>query len=364
MSRSAHVVGFINTSASWGGGEKWHFEAACFLQEQGYEVIFFCEPDSKIYQQLKQSNIRTEALAVSNLSFLNLVKLLRLKNRFRQLNIKSLLLNSPADVKLAAPAAKFAGVEKIIFRRGMPHPIRNNALNRWLVRTALTHVIANSQSVANTLGVNTGGIVPTEIIHVIENGMHFDESGNCTPLAEPIPDCICLSTAGRMVRQKNQSFLLKVAARLRDQQLNFRLIIAGTGELEAQLKAETSALNLNSAVLFPGFVTEMATLFNSTDIFLFPSLYEGSPNTLIEAAGAGLPIIATDIPANREILADHSLGRLVTPGDTDGFCQAIQELAGNTSLRHSIGAQAKTEVRRRFDLDKVRRKLLELLESP
>jgi glycosyltransferase involved in cell wall biosynthesis len=354
-------IGFVNSSRSWGGGEKWHFEAAEFLQQQGYNVVFFCEPGSAIEQRLTEAGIRTENVRISNLSFLNPFKRHKLATRLRKLNVRTLILNSPADVKTAGPAARTAGVEKIIFRRGMPHRLKNNALNRWLFTKVITLVVANSQSVAATLSSDSGGIVAPDHIIVIENGMNFDAAPAVKPLLDKSADRLVLGSAGRMVPQKNQKILIDVAERLRIDDSHFLLVIAGTGELENELQQEAERRGLQDWIHFPGFINNMHALFAITDIFVFPSLYEGSPNTIIEAAGAGLPVIASDIPPNREILWNESLGRLVPVDDVDAYCTAIRELAQNATLRSDLGQAAQTEVRARFNLKQTRDKLLTVI---
>jgi glycosyltransferase involved in cell wall biosynthesis len=355
------IVGFINSCRAWGGGEKWHFEAARDLQSRGFNVVFFCEPGSEIETRLIAAGIPTQSLSIRNLSFLNFFKLQSLATRFKALGIETLILNSPSDVKLAGPAAKLARINNIIFRRGMPHSISNNFYNRWLFNSVVHRVIANSQAVADSLDIASGGIVPSEKISLIENGLSFDENTTVPPYQLNTSGGITLSTAGRMVRQKNQRFLIDVSEELAKRGLDFVLNIAGSGALESELKTTVAEKGLKAHVRFPGFVEHMHDFLATTDIFLFPSLYEGSPNTLIEAAGAGLAIVASDIPPNREILPNDTYGRLLQIGDTSGFCDAIEELAADAELRRKIGAAAKARVRHKFNLDNARDKLVAIL---
>jgi glycosyltransferase involved in cell wall biosynthesis len=361
MAQDNKVIGFVNSSKSWGGGEKWHYEAAFDLKQLGYSIHFFCEPGSEIEQRLKAANIDTVPASISNLSFLNPLKIFQLRKEFRLLNIQTLVLNSPSDVKTAALAAHLAGVANIIFRRGMSRPVSRNFFNNWLFRSAVHRVIANSQTVAESLDMANGGVVPGEKISIIENGMAFDDTAEFTPLQLGTTAKIIISSAGRMVKQKNQRFLIDVAAGLQEKKLNFQLIIAGTGKLETELKQAVEAKGLGSCILLPGFVENMRGLHALSDIFLLPSLYEGSPNTLIEAAGYGLPVVASDIPPNREILPDDSVGRLISLHDTEGFCAAIIELANDATLREEIGTAAKARVRDKFNLQRAREKLIALL---
>lgn len=359
--KKKNIIGFINSCKAWGGGEKWHFEAARDLQASGYSIYFFCRPGSEIESRLQQAKIPTKPLRIHNLSFLNPFRILTLSNSFRQLGLTTLILNSPTDTKLAGPAARIAKIPNIIFRRGMPHPIRQNFYNRWLFNKVIHKVIANSQAVADSLDAKKLGVVPPEKLTIIPNGMEFSGDQNVQPLDLGGDSRLVLATAGRMVKQKNQRFLIDVAERLHIQGLTFQLLIAGSGELQTELEAAVAERNLRTCVRFPGFIEAIPSLLAATDIFLFPSLFEGSPNTLIEAAGAGLPVIASDIPPNREILPDNRFGRLIQLGDVEGFSAAIIELANNSELRKTIGAAAQTHVRTLFNLENAREKLEALL---
>ena len=96
---------FMNTHKGWGGGEKWHFEAACFFHSLGYDVAFFCQKSSILHKKLLSEGICCQFFSVSNLSFLNPLKILHLVVKLRQKNI--LFVNSPADNKLAGVASLF-----------------------------------------------------------------------------------------------------------------------------------------------------------------------------------------------------------------------------------------------------------------
>ena len=355
------IIGFVNSIHTWGGGEKWHYEAARDLQERGFNVVFFCAPGSVLEDKIRALDIPVEPLTISNLSFLNPFKMLRVVRTLKKRGVTTLLLNNPADLKLVGPAAKMAGIQNIIFRRGVPRRSNQNFYNRWLLGDVIHLAIANSDALADSLDSSKGGLVPREKIVLVENGIRFDDLEETPPLIER-DERIVLTTAGRMINQKNQGFLIDVANELRNQGLPFRLLIAGTGELEADLRARVDKYHLQAQVEFLGFVENMQALFASTDVFVFPSFYEGSPNALIEAAGVGLPIVASDIPPIREILPTDNLGRLCPVNSVEKFCDAINELAHDEELRKRLGKAGQNEIRKRFDLNEAREKLIALLK--
>ena len=122
---------FFNTAKVWGGGEKWHFSNATELRERGYEVIAVTAPGSELFYKFKKVDIPVFEITVHTLSFLNLAKKRKLVNFFKSKNVKTLIINLSADLKIAALSAAKAGVSKIIYRRGSAIPVRNSFINRF-----------------------------------------------------------------------------------------------------------------------------------------------------------------------------------------------------------------------------------------
>jgi glycosyltransferase involved in cell wall biosynthesis len=102
-----------------------------------------------------------------------------------------------------------------------------------------------------------------------------------------------LLAIGRLSSEKGFDLLLRALALLRAEIPEASLVIAGSGPEEAALKAECRALGLDSAVHFAGYLAHPWAQFPATSLFVLPSRHEGLPNALLEAAAAGLPIVAT-----------------------------------------------------------------------
>ena len=126
----------------------------------------------------------------------------------------------------------------------------------------------------------------------------------------------------RMIRRKGQSELLRAFAVVASQSPIAHLVIAGSGPLAQSLEADARHLNIASRVLFLGDYRDVPLLMRAADFFVFPSLYEGLPGVLIEAMLARLPILASDIPENREVLgAESALYHKVF--DVDSLAEAM-----------------------------------------
>jgi len=123
--------------------------------------------------------------------------------------------------------------------------------------------------------------------------IHSFLSPNPVPQAGAGPHLLAV---GRLVREKGYDLLLRAMFSVRIEFPDASLLIAGAGQEEAALKAECHALGLNAAVRFAGHIDRPWTLFPAATLFVVASRHEGLPNALLEAAAAGLPIVA--LPAS------------------------------------------------------------------
>ncbi len=111
-----------------------------------------------------------------------------------------------------------------------------------------------------------------------------------------------LGHIGRFMAQKNHLFLVDVFAACHRQDPDARLLLVGAGELENQVREKIRQLGLEDRVIFTGVRSDVPALLSAMDVFVFPSLYEGMPNTVIEAQANGLPcLIADTITAEADI---------------------------------------------------------------
>ena len=124
----------------------------------------------------------------------------------------------------------------------------------------------------------------------------YDEQGRETIRAEfKIPDGTrVLGHVGRFMTQKNHGFLLDVFAEYIKSNPDSVLMLVGGGELETQIKEKAVDLGILDKIIFTGIRSDVPALLSAMDVFVFPSLYEGMPNTVIEAQATGLPCVIAD----------------------------------------------------------------------
>ena len=136
-----------------------------------------------------------------------------------------------------------------------------------------------------------------------------------------VTDVFAISVA-QLIARKNHTVLIQAVAKLKNP--DFHLFIVGDGVQEQELKDLAKAQNVDKQIHFLGFRKDVYRLCSAADIFLFASLQEGLPVALMEAMACGLPIIASRIRGNVDLIDPEVGGWLVDPKDVDGFTAAIR----------------------------------------
>jgi len=343
-----HVC-FVNTSMSWGGGEKWHAVAAKLCHSMS-NVTVITKPNSKLQAKVIEDGLDVFAIKISNTSFLNPLKIYKLYRHFQTQKYDTVVLNLPADAKCAGLAAKLAGVPNIIYRRGMPHPIKNTVINRCLFKKIITDVIVNSEEIGRSITKKNINMIDKSKIHTIYNGV------NCSDYKKNIPSIvkrengeIILGTTGRCVEQKNQLMLVECMNTLKAKGYKVKLYIAGTGPLKEIIQQEIDKYGLQESIIMLGFLSDPRPLLAGLDIYVFPSHYEGSANSIIEALAMGLPVVSFNISSMPEMVKHNQTGKLAQYKDNNDFIVQIESLLTDADLRHSLGINSRKMAEQYFD---------------
>lgn len=182
-------------------------------------------------------------------------------------------------------------------------------------------------------------------VDVIPNGV--DTEFFCPGTDEGTQDeATHLLFVGRFNGQKNLVFLLQQFAVARARTPTMRLTMVGDGPHRSVLDAEAKRLGIADAVSWRGWMDKsgLAALYRDVDVFLNPSLYEGMPNTVMEAMASGLPVIASAVAGNDELVEHGRTGLLFNLDDSDAFADAMVFLSANPHLRASYGRSGRAAV--------------------
>lgn len=348
------VICFFNSSKSWGGGEKWHFDIATRLHNKGYKIIVVTNKESELFNKFKKTDIKTYSVKISNYSFLNPLKSKQATHILKHEKVSTIIINLPADLKVAGRAAKKAGVTKTIYRRGSAIPIKNKISNRIIFRKYIDEIIANSEATKKTILSNNPNLFDINKIKVIYNGidtnLKTEDSDN--PVSYANTNEVIIGNAGRFAKQKNHVFLIDLAKKLKEQKINYKLILAGEGKLKPEIIDYAKKLEVDDKVIFTGFVENITRFMNGIDIFILPSLWEGFGYVIAEAMYCKKPVLAFNLSSNPEILEDKKTGFLIEKNNLDETINKIKLLIDNKELRQELGENGKKRVQKYFTIEK------------
>jgi glycosyltransferase involved in cell wall biosynthesis len=157
--------------------------------------------------------------------------------------------------------------------------------------------------------------------------------------------------AGRLDPVKDYPTLLSALAQLPP---TSRLVIAGAGPCESQLRQQSTALGLNSRVRFLGFEPNVLRWMQAADAFVLSSRWEGLPMALLEAAACGLPAVATNVPGTREAIEEGRTAWLVAPGKPLLLAESMLRLMQTPKeAQQTMGTHARQQVLDHFSLESV-----------
>ena len=219
--------------------------------------------------------------------------------------------------------------------------------------------VALSQDLAGYL-TDRVGIAPARV-EQIYNGVDTERfapsPGGPRPIAGApfaAPAHWLVGTVGRMQTVKHQTLLARAFVRMLalapDLRERARLVLVGEGPLRAEAQAVLDAGGAADLAWLPGERGDVPEVMRGLDCFVLPSLAEGISNTILEAMACGLPVIATAVGGNPELVAAGRSGELVPADDVDAMAQALLQMARDPLRARAFGAAGREDVERRFSL--------------
>jgi sugar transferase (PEP-CTERM/EpsH1 system associated) len=177
---------------------------------------------------------------------------------------------------------------------------------------------------------------------------------------------VLFGTVGRLEPVKDQLTLARAfaAALARDPSARerMRLAIVGEGSLRPAIERVIAEANARDLVWLAGERSDVAQLLAAFDAFVLPSLTEGISNTILEAMACGVPVIATSVGGNVELVVEGETGALVAPADPDALAAAMLEIASSSETRVRLGVAARARALREFSLAEMVRRYTSLYE--
>lgn len=217
-----------------------------------------------------------------------------------------------------------------------------------------------SKSVAQEL--KEYGLNPDEI-SVVSNGV--DEKLFYPSKKESENDKKYIMYAGRIDREKGLFDLAESAKSICIQRPDISFIIAGNGRDLNKLRRKIKKIGLQNRFIFLGQIekNQIIKLYQNATLFILPSYHEGLPTVLLEAMSCGLPVIATDVRGNRDLISNGKNGILVPPQDPKKMAETIITLLEDKKLMELLGKNARKTIIEKYTWNTVSNNFLKCYES-
>ncbi len=352
------------------GVQKVTFDELKFIDRDLYEPWVICKEEGEFTVKIR--NLNVNIFLISELSrklspIADLISLFKLYIFFRKNRFDIVHTHSSKTGVLGRLAARFAGVPVIIHTvHGFAFPAAKNLIDKfvyyffeWLgskCSTAIVLLNYNDQSIAeNNLNV------PIKKLYLIPNGVdttfyfpanYEDRIKNRAGILNLSINSIAVGMVGRLWEQKNPECFVKAAIKfLSTQKVNANFYLIGDGELKKSLQELINISGFEKSIHILGWRSDVAEILRSLDIFVLPSRWEGLPLSILEAMASALPVIASDIPGNRDLIDDGCDGFLFPSQNHIELCAKLEILCSNNQIRSLMGQQGYLKVRQKFMLE-------------
>jgi glycosyltransferase involved in cell wall biosynthesis len=217
-------------------------------------------------------------------------------------------------------------------------------------------IVANSSGL-QTLALNFERRFP---IQIIPNGVDVSRFTPPSGREWTLPQLLFV---GRLVHQKGLDLLLPALAQL--QRLPWELVLLGDGPQREPLQQMAAELGIAERVRFAGWQrgADLEAEYQHANLFVLPSRHEGMPNVVLEAMASGLPVLATRIAGNEELVLPGETGELVPPENSAALQSALEYILPNAGLRQRMGEAGRARVEAQFSWVSAARQYLRLMES-
>jgi len=337
--RIAHVTLGLAT----GGQERLLVDFARHTDASQFELIFISlTTRGSLAETLESHGCRV--LALDDPGGLRPALIGRLKQIFRAEGIDVVHTHDDRPLIYGAPAGRWAGKRVVHTQHHgkLPHVSwKQECLVRWAGRLAHAFVTVSRDSARHYVASG----LPAKRVSTIWNGIDLDAFAYQGPLIGGPA-----MTVARLSPEKNLPNLLRAAAIVRESDAAFRLEIAGDGPCREDLVKLAHELNLGSVVKFLGEVRDIPTLLARAGMFVLASKSEGISLTLLEAMARGLPVVATRVGGNPEVVLDGQTGILVPSDDSPALAEAIMRVREKFDDARLMGRAGRKRVEEHFEI--------------
>ena len=341
----------VDLERAWRGGQEQALLLMTGLKRRGHCAELVAVRDSAIALRAQAAGIRVHATpdAGRRIGAARRVRGLLGEKRF------DIVYANEAHALTAAWLARSHRHVPLVAARRVVFPLSGGAISRARYRAA-ARILAISEAVRNEL---LAAGVDANRIELVPDGVEIPAP--IRPEAREKArkkwafqaDETVLECVGALTAEKGHALLIEAFAKLRRECANCRLLLAGEGPLRAQLERQAREAGLASAIIFAGFVSDVDSVYAAGDLFVFPSLAEGSGSSLLRAMAYGLPVLALARGGVAEIIEDGRSGVLVQEASAEDLARAAARLLKNAELRERLSRAGRETVTSRYSVDRM-----------
>ena len=344
----------LTTTTAPGGGPRQVYDLARRLPRSEFEIAVAGPRDGPFFERLCALGLTVVEVPTGRLGARPLLATVRL---IRRLGIEVVHTHGKGAGLHGRLAARWTGAAAVhtfhgIHHESYPRPLQRlylgleRRLARW-THTAI-HVSPTQAAEAQRLGLTAAGGSATVV-----NGVDLHEQDQrlaASPLPRArlglAPDWAVLGSVARFDPVKRLDALVGALRFLNRRDV--ALLLVGDGPEAVRLRRRVAAAGLGERVVIAGWLDDPARVYPALDLYVAASRKEGLPLAVLEAMGAGLAVVATDVPGHRDAVAAGETGLLVPPGDERALAAAIGALLDDPERRRRLGRAGRARVARDF----------------
>ncbi|MEC8473899.1 MAG: glycosyltransferase [Planctomycetota bacterium] len=344
-------IAFVIPTMDLGGAEKQLCLLAENLPRKEYDVrVYLLTRDGPRSEQLRSAGI--PVILIGKRFKLDPTALIRLKNELRSFQPDIVHTWLFAANSFGRLAASLAAVPRIYASERCVDPWKTSfhlMIDRWFAKKTLK-ITTNSTGVkafyvSKGLDSDLFEVIPNGIEQAVPGSISREEAFGRLKVQE---DRKLILAVGRLWPQKRYRDLIWATELLATLREDITLVILGDGPLQAELMRFRDSVTSVDRVRFAGNRGDVASLLPHANQFWIGSEYEGQSNSLIEAMQAGLPVVASDIPGNTDLVTDRITGRLYPLGDRAALARCSQWLFENPADAEQLGRAARERIQSDF----------------
>ena len=358
-------VAILTTAVEYGGCDKVVLSLIENINRTIFDIVSvlftrITPYDHQLLQELRAIKTDPHIIHVNNymLRYVNpIVNILDLYKLLRHRNIDLIHTHGYRADALGYLLARLKGLPIIATVHG--HITYNWTLRMYtkldcaLLRR-FDRVIAVSEGIKAELIAHS---VEEERMTVIPNGVTVSESDESFQRKRMairqlcgIHDEFTLGYIGRLSPEKGVKYLVKAASFLKRMQVPIKVLLIGEGSEREELERLVKDCDLDDTVIFTGFRKQIDQWISGLDVFVLPSLTEGTPLSLLEVMACGVPVVASAVGGVPQIVVSGYNGLLVAPGNAEAIRDAVITLYKQEALRELVKTNAKLTIRARYNL--------------